>query len=246
MRSKELPAWLWLWFPPVLLVFRLGVRVFAPELFHAWFSAKEGPEEWATVLVLVPGIACGVLALLRRQLLPSPLARLWLSTAILGAFYFGGEEISWGQKLWKWETPAPLAEINRQDETNLHNINSLFNEKPREALELWILVGGIVLPLWNRQRHRPAFPESGLGAWFWPTAVCVPAAVLAIAVRIPDRLERFGVDALESKGMRLSEIQEYYFALFLALYLASFHRRLKRAAEVAQAEQDVEAARLAG
>lgn len=74
----------------------------------------------------------------------------------------------------------------------------------------------------------------------------MPAAVLATLVRIPDRLERFGVKALESKGMRLSEIQEHYCALFLALYLASFHQRLKRVTAVPEVEQDAEATRLAG
>ncbi len=36
-----------------------------------------------------------------------------------------GEEISWGQRLFGWQTPASYAEINKQAETNLHNIHGV-------------------------------------------------------------------------------------------------------------------------
>lgn len=43
-------------------------------------------------------------------------------------FFIGfGEEISWGQRIFDWETPKILSEINRQGETNIHNI-ILFND----------------------------------------------------------------------------------------------------------------------
>jgi hypothetical protein len=242
MESKELPAWLWLWFPPLLLVLRLALRATDPELFSAWFGSKEGPEEWATVFVLVPGIVCGFLALRQWRLLPSTLTRWWLAVALLGACYFCGEEVSWGQKVGKWETPPALAEVNRQDETNLHNISSLFNEKPRLGLELWVLAGGIVVPLRRRRGRGPPSAATDPRAWFWPTLVCVPTALLAIAVRIPDRLEDFGVTALHARGMHLSELQEYYFALFLALYLASFRIRLARLASAEVAAQPAQLA----
>jgi hypothetical protein len=42
-------------------------------------------------------------------------------------FFFGfGEEISWGQRLFNWGTPAPLAQINLQGETNIHNITIFY------------------------------------------------------------------------------------------------------------------------
>ncbi len=33
-----------------------------------------------------------------------------------------GEEISWGQRIWGWETPESFKAINAQQETNLHNL----------------------------------------------------------------------------------------------------------------------------
>ena len=49
----------------------------------------------------------------------------FLLLAIL--FFFGfGEEISWGQRIFNWQTPAQLAQMNVQSETNIHNIE-IFN-----------------------------------------------------------------------------------------------------------------------
>ena len=49
---------------------------------------------------------------------------------ILGcvAFMFAaGEEISWGQRIFDFETPDILMEMNRQNEFNIHNIKSVAN-----------------------------------------------------------------------------------------------------------------------
>lgn len=35
----------------------------------------------------------------------------------------GGEEISWGQRIIGWETPEAISKLNRQNETNIHNLS---------------------------------------------------------------------------------------------------------------------------
>ena len=44
--------------------------------------------------------------------------------ALLGILFFlaFGEEISWGQRIFGWNTPEGFSEINAQEETNLHNL----------------------------------------------------------------------------------------------------------------------------
>lgn len=37
-------------------------------------------------------------------------------------FVMAGEELSWGQRIFGWATPEAIAEINAQNETNLHNM----------------------------------------------------------------------------------------------------------------------------
>jgi hypothetical protein len=53
---------------------------------------------------------------------------IYLGLALL--FFFGaGEEISWGQRIFGFKTPAPLAQVNKQDELNLHNLSVFENSK---------------------------------------------------------------------------------------------------------------------
>lgn len=40
----------------------------------------------------------------------------------IGLIFMIGEELSWGQRWFGWGTPEEWAEINKQKETNLHNI----------------------------------------------------------------------------------------------------------------------------
>jgi hypothetical protein len=50
------------------------------------------------------------------------LAYLLLAAAFLAA---AGEEISWGQRIFGFETPSALEAINAQEETNFHNLSFL-------------------------------------------------------------------------------------------------------------------------
>ena len=55
----------------------------------------------------------------------------------IALLYYFFEEISWGQHIFGWETPDFFIKINAQNETNIHNISSLFNELPRNLLFIW-------------------------------------------------------------------------------------------------------------
>ncbi|HLO14942.1 MAG TPA: hypothetical protein VK206_08935 [Anaerolineales bacterium] len=69
---------------------------------------------------------------------------VYLGLALL--FFFGaGEEISWGQRIFGFSTPQALAEVNKQDELNLHNLtvmeNSKFFTADRMFDVFWFLFG---------------------------------------------------------------------------------------------------------
>jgi len=81
---------------------------------------------------------------------------IYLGVALL--FFFGaGEEISWGQRIFGFETPETLAQVNKQDELNLHNLSVLENSE-----------------LFTADRMFDAF-------WFL-FAVLTPAAALIVPV----------------------------------------------------------------
>ena len=225
--APVLPIWLWLWFPPLLLIVIFPVRVIAPNAYRTWIDGELGLIELTTPVLALIGAVIGIRLLGRIARIGGTQLRVWIVLVTSACIYFAGEEISWGQHLFKWETPAAIERINDQRETNLHNVSSWFDQKPRLALEIWILVGGIIVPLLELRRGTRLAPEA-FRYWFWPTLDCVPAAVLAIVVRLPERLkDLFQIEALPFE-LRYSEPQEYYFALFLMLYLASLYSRADR------------------
>ena len=57
-------------------------------------------------------------------------------------FLFGMEEISWGQRIFSWETPEALVPLNDQNELNLHNI---INPILYSLTQLWDLFWAALL-----------------------------------------------------------------------------------------------------
>jgi uncharacterized membrane protein YidH (DUF202 family) len=52
-----------------------------------------------------------------------PTEKYWYIFFVVFFFIAFGEEISWGQHLFKFETPEMLESVNRQKEFNVHNLN---------------------------------------------------------------------------------------------------------------------------
>lgn len=225
--AAELSRWIWLYAPPAMMVLLLALYFVDHGLF-AQMLAKDhegGVVEWLTVALLLPGIYAGA-SMLRccRHLLPGPWTRLWVLAWTLALVYFAGEEISWGQWLFHWETPQTFAELNDQNETNLHNISSWLDQKPRALVELWIFAAGLVAPLWRGLRGRALSDRSDWRFWVHPTFIGVPTAILFVAVRV---FEWINQGAFIQFGS--SELREYYIAMFLTIYLLSIRVRARGA-----------------
>lgn len=90
--------------------------------------------------------------LIARKVLDKSWASLIKKLIFLGLallFFFGaGEEISWGQRIFGFATPEALAEVNKQDELNLHNLNAMedssFFTADRIFDVFWFLFGVLV------------------------------------------------------------------------------------------------------
>jgi hypothetical protein len=74
-------------------------------------------------------------------------------------------------------------------------------------------------------------PANDWRPWFWPTPIVVPTALLAVLVRLPEYVgEASEALAPYLLVLRYAEYQEYFYAVFLLLYLGSFYNRLKHLA----------------
>ncbi|MDA0821282.1 MAG: hypothetical protein O3C28_02530 [Proteobacteria bacterium] len=225
--TDRLPRWLWLWFPPILLLVIIPIKIMAPEFYRSFIDGELGLIELATPVISIIGAIIGFKLMRIASALPSVRIRIWMLLTTLGCVYLAGEELSWGQHLVGWRTPVYLEALNDQEETNLHNISSWFDQKPRLLLEIWVLVGGVVWPLRELigKSHRAAIGTESY--WFWPSIELLPTALLAILIRLPERIKSLFDIAQLPLELRFSEPQEYYFALFLAIYLGSVYKRMK-------------------
>lgn len=116
----------WLFFVPVNVWAHLSGDsdswIFGSETFDG------GIVETLTVIFYALAIGQALRLFLRADTLFGPQsARLWrliLGLGLAGFVVMIGEELSWGQHLLGFRTPAELATLNLQGEANIHNLIS--------------------------------------------------------------------------------------------------------------------------
>jgi hypothetical protein len=188
---------------------------------YSVFKRESGIIENMTVVLLVVAIGFCVASLsLANRLALSGFLKAWLFILIMGATYFALEEMSYGQHMFGWGTAESWKELNDQDETNLHNVHSLFDQVPRALLSLAILVGGVILPLYRYFRDIK-LDESSRFYWQWPTQDSITIGLVVVLIR--PILTVFETDAINT-----GETKENLIAMFILLYCISIHSRLRQ------------------
>lgn len=224
--KSELPPWLWLWLVPSFLILQLILREISPEFSRQYIDGELGGIENLTVITLVPAIILALYLVSQFRKFPSVWLSVWFGMLGLACFYFAGEEASWGQHWLGWATPDSIKELNDQGETNLHNMSSWLDQKPRLIVELSAIIGGVIVPIMFRVRKISVAHESWQ-FYFWPTWVCLPVSLIVGLIKLPDRI--FGTHNIPYPfDLRVSETQELYIALAFLIYLASAAIRVRR------------------
>lgn len=117
--SPRMARWLF-WLPLIatLVIFALQIN---RDIFR-FLLQEDGPAEWLSAIAFIlTGVVSLRIALSRFKAGHPWQAWLFVAVAVVMLFA-GGEEISWGQRVFGWETPQELVDVNDQGETNLHNI----------------------------------------------------------------------------------------------------------------------------
>jgi hypothetical protein len=198
------------------------------------FWAEGGPIEIATALSWLGAVVFAIRSNFQGNLLPYKIQRLFLILATLVSIILLGEELSWGQHIFRWETPEVWKSANYQKETNLHNL-SWHVEKTVLAIASYLIVfvfilGPLVLVILGKKIRL-----SPLVYWTAPTYVCVAAATYAIAELPPKYFlpaQIFGdwypVDWIAADDIPL-ELFELQISLIALMYFYSLYLRLKHA-----------------
>ena len=192
-----------------------------------WLEGEDGVSEWWSVAAYLA--AAGMAGATARLLHGLGHRYLFSIQLLLAALFLLGamEEVSWGQRLFGWGTPAILREVNVQGETTLHNLTS--GNLAIFTLLFWgslmALAGGVLRAVWH---HRGKVTTAD---FFLPSLVLAPALVMILIWRAggfwtPVNLPRLLMNYWDYAPQG-SEVPEVLLGLCLCLYTLG---NLKRAA----------------
>ena len=209
------------------------------EKHFRWLAREDGWIEYAQALCYALG--AGLSAWIAWRLRQTP-DRRWSVLYVLFAlalFWVAGEEISWGQRLLQFPTPAWLTSHNLQGETNLHNLPGVARTIHRwvgRGLRLMIALSVLVwwvMPGWVARRRR---------AHLWmPHPALIPAWVCFLGFWPLHRwyVESWYAHAAEPVRVihRMDEVREFVFALGVAVFFGMVWRAVRREALHSKAER---------
>lgn len=226
-RPVDLPAKTYLGLVLVPLLIQPVARLLDPWYggYKTIFNGEAGFIELGTAAMLLA--AAIILARLARRLYRNGETANAVLAGILafGAFFVMGEEISWGQWLFHWDSPEWFLANNDQGETNFHNLAFVKKDIPKWIVVAGIAVFGILMPLRGRHLGRRIGP---FDAKMLPTHVCVPVALVVVISHLAVKFVWWfgGLELEPMIGIDVREATEFYIALFGLVYAMSLTVRL--------------------
>lgn len=222
--DKDLNKAVWLVLPIIVAIMPYAARLIGPYT-DAYMYGETGVIENITVMFLITAIIACLLFLFAKEKIQFSGLKAWMILFLLGAIYYAGEELSWGQHFFGWGTPEQWTEFNDQQETNLHNTAAIFDQIPRTLLSLAALIGGVLIPIFRKYKnHMPS--KGSFFDWLLPTYVCLPAALLSLLVSWHEKIYKLlEVSIPAVLDIRAGETKECLLALFMMMYALSIWYR---------------------
>lgn len=221
--TRRVPSFWWVVLPVAVPLALVTYAFLEPAAYRTYLQGEDaGILEFLHALLPLAAAAIAVRLLVMPKIRRDPLIAAWLGLFVVGGVYLGGEEASWGQHYFGWATPEGWSQINKQQETNLHNTSFFFDRLPRIVVTVGILVGGLVLPVLKLRGSRliPARFDFVVP----PLALTVLALVFAVG-EIYGGLSEY-VPAVEAvTKFRPGEMQENFIVAFLFFYMIFLWRR---------------------
>ncbi|WP_051359602.1 hypothetical protein [Adhaeribacter aquaticus] len=160
-----------------IILFFLNIETFF------WFTKEDGIVEYSTALFLMVIMFLNLFKALQSK----DRCHIAFSAVCAMIFFFGfGEEISWGQRIFQFNTPEELMRINEQQEFTLHNLNlygiSFKKVLFRTVLNSVFLFYFIGFPFFYR---RTAWVNTQVGKWGIPIPTSSQAILFIIAFLSP-------------------------------------------------------------
>lgn len=162
-----------------------------PGYFSQTFAMEDGAAEYGTALFLFVAslVLLGHAVSLSRR--GRAVAVVLMGLYALMFFAAAGEEISWGQRIFGWDSGEFFRANNKQLETNFHNLvigevhlaKTVFGHILTTALLLYLVVLPLVytrVGLIRRLADRLVVPVPGLRHAFWAVAASLVIAAIDV------------------------------------------------------------------
>jgi hypothetical protein len=194
----------------------IGLSALPFERVYALLANEDALVEWVQFLFVLAMVVLAVLLAIALWRQGHRWLALLYAVAALGALFIAGEEVSWGQRILGFLTPAELEDINKQGEANIHNIGSILGLFNLGVMA--VSLTALVLPIlrWTAWRDR-ARSVAGY--------VLIPPFALATAFAIPFAYRALRLLFLPDAGARITKYAEFaelsfYFGLVVFFLLA--------------------------
>lgn len=115
------------------------------ELFH-WLTEEDMLVEWSTFVLFFLAFVISTRKIWLEYNKKSYFDWFMILIAI-GCLFVAGEEISWGQRFFGFDTPEMIKSVNFQNEMTLHNIGNFGKNWIRRIFMLSMFFYLIVIPL---------------------------------------------------------------------------------------------------
>lgn len=231
-----------------ILIFLLAILLFEGIFHHYYFKISQllnfipyknqtgynnliwkenGIVEILQVLFLFFSIIFLIRFLQLRYIILTPKFKFFVFLYLIGVLYYFFEEISWGQHIFGWKSPEFFLEINTQNETNIHNTLSIFNELPRNLLLIWCSLSFIIIKIISLKNED-------LNFFIYPSSKLRWISIIILLFFLPDFIiDKFNLapghpaendkeillntlfEIISFNFIRLSELQELLFNTYI-------------------------------
>lgn len=219
--------WLVFLVPPVVLTALALLKLNAPLDYRALVQEDGLFETLQFLLFLGAG---GVAILVARRLGTAGLnVHGWLYWLLgLGLVFVAMDEISWGQRLFGFETPDRVATVNQQNELTVHNLDPLMNYLHVAYLCVgayggfgWLI--NVIRPPEDRSIRRFVIADWYLSTYF--ASLLLVYGLIELAQHVQPVLFGHRLVIGDPIGFRDQESAELMLALAMAIFVLVSLRR---------------------
>lgn len=212
-----------IWWAPVIILLIGGVAAMIGGNVYRLLTGEDRLAENLQVYCWLLAFGMGWLVISRLSKAGRYGMAFLYFCLIAGIFVVIGEEVSWGQRLFGWETPEALKTVNRQHEINIHSLEGMVDI----FRWLYLLIGayGTILPLlFLPARSSAIYPQ--FISWLVPHISLMPYFLATFVWRIYLSFWKLP-EKYYFEISKYSEIIELILALGFFLFISFQFRKIK-------------------